>query len=358
VRNSTLLLAPELFASEGGIPRILQSYLRALSELSGPDRRISLLALNDTMLDSRDLRRCDPASRVHDWRMCSRSKYHFVRTALSMSRHCDRIVCGHVAQLPVALLAKVFNPDLSYYLVAHGIEVWRRFTLAEKLALRGAHRILCVSDFTRREMAKHISLPPEKYAVLYNALESEPSRDPVPPPSSPPVILTIARLSAAERYKGVDHLIQAMPAIRAARPDVVLKVVGRGDDLGRMQTLVRKLELGRSVELMGYVDDKRLRQELSACTLFALPSEKEGFGLVYLEAMNAGRPCLAARAGGAPEVISVDSGLLVDYGDVNGIAERCLAALNRTWDPEAIRAHAARFSYSQFRERLGSLLNG
>ncbi len=358
MKNSTLLLAPELFASEGGIPRILQNYLRAISELAGPARHVSLLALNDRMLDSRDLRRCDPALRVKDWRMCAGSKYRFVRAALAMSRTCDRIVCGHVAQLPVALLARMLNPGLRYFVVAHGIEVWRPFTMAERLALRGAHRILCVSDFTRREMAKHLSLPADKYAVVYNALENEPSLEPMSPPRSPPVILTIARLSAAERYKGVDHLIEAMPAIRAARPDVVLKVIGRGDDLGRMHALVRKLELGRAVELMGYVDDKRLRQELQACSLFALPSEKEGFGLVYLEAMNVGRPCLAARSGGAPEVISSDAGLLVDYGDVNGIAHRCLEALARTWDPVAIRTQASRFSYSQFRDRIGSLLNG
>ena len=155
----------------------------------------------------------------------------------------------------------------------------------------------------------------------------------------------------------MDHLIEALPAIRAGIPDAILRVVGRGDDLPRLQTLRNRLGLRSAVEFLGYLDDRRLTAEFQACRLFALPSEREGFGLVYLEAMACGRPCLGARAGGAPEVITPETGVLVEFGDVPGIAAAGIAALRRTWDQEAIVARARHFSYSQFKAQLASLLS-
>jgi glycosyltransferase involved in cell wall biosynthesis len=355
-RHRTLMLAPEIFASEGGIPRILQTYLRALCELAEPDEAVRLLALNDSVVGSSDVRRCTNG-RLEDWFVCSRDKPRFVRAALRMSRNCDRIVCGHLFQLPVAWLARCLNPRLKYYLVAHGIEIWRPFGFAERLAVRGAAKIFCVSDYTRRELLKNCPLPEGRAVVLHNAL------DPlfeinggVPLAQCPPTILVVTRLSSADRYKGVQHMIEAMPVVRTAIPGATLRVVGRGDDLPRLQSLRHQLGLGNAVEFLGYVDDKRLAQELRTCRLFALPSKKEGFGLVFLEAMAHGRPCLGARAGGIPEVITEETGVLADYGDVPGIAAASIAALRRDWNEDAILARARQFAYSQFRDRLASLL--
>jgi glycosyltransferase involved in cell wall biosynthesis len=96
---------------------------------------------------------------------------------------------------------------------------------------------------------------------------------------------------------------------------------------------------------------------LSSCRLFALPSRNEGFGLVFLEAMARGRPCLGANAGGTPEVISAGSGVLVEFGDVPGIARACVGALSRDWDENSILERARRFSYPHFKERLATLLS-
>src|SRR5208283_4417760 len=136
----------------------------------------------------------------------------------------------------------------------------------------------------------------------------------------PPVVLTVSRISTADSYKGIEHLIEAMPAVKNEIPDARLRIVGRGDGLAGLQGLARGLSLGDSVEFAGYKSDLELNGEFAQCRLFALPSQKEGFGLVYLEAMAHGRPCLGARAGGVPEVITADTGMLADYGDIQGIA--------------------------------------
>jgi glycosyltransferase involved in cell wall biosynthesis len=178
----------------------------------------------------------------------------------------------------------------------------------------------------------------------------------VPLATCPPVILVVTRLTLADRYKGVEHLIEAMPAIRKAVPEATLRIIGRGDDLPRLQSLRNKLGLISAVEFLGYVNDRRMDAELRSCRLFALPSEKEGFGLVFLEAMAHGRPCLGARAGGIPEVINADSGVLAEFADVRGIALAAIGALRRDWNEEAILNRARHFSYSPFKERLASIL--
>jgi phosphatidylinositol alpha-1,6-mannosyltransferase len=357
--KKVLLLAPELFASEGGIPRILRLYLKALCELAHPSGHVDLLVLNDATFDSPNLRRYSD-KRLENWEACNRHKSRFLRSVLGRSRRSDQIVCGHIGQLPAAWFAQRLRPKLRYSLVAHGIEVWRPFTFVERLALKRAHRILCVSEFTRRELLKHFPrLSPDRAVVLPNALDPDLSiaaPDPETPIATNPDILTIARLSSADNYKGIDHLIEAMPQIRQEIPVARLRIVGRGDDLPRLQAIAKKLRLADAVRFLGYVNDTDLRREIRDCRIFALPSQREGFGLVYLEAMAQGKPCVAARSGGVPEVLSPETGVLTEYANIPALAQACIHALRREWDGEAIAARANTFSYSRFRARLGSLL--
>lgn len=353
----TLLLAPEIFTGGGGIPRVLRTYLRALCDLAGPEPAVRLVSLNDAEISFAALAQAGVSTRLEAGRACGRSKAAFVRAALALSRGCPRILCGHVAQLPVAALARRLNPALRYTLVAHGIEVWRPFTRAEQWALRGAERILCISDYTRQELLRHCPLPEGRAVVLPNPLDPAFAIAPGQPLGGcPPVILTVTRLSASERYKGVQELIEALPAIRAAVPGARLRIVGEGDDRPRLQALAAHHGLAEVVHFAGYIDDDALGRELAACRLFALPSSREGFGLVYLEAMARGRPCVGARAGGVPEVITAATGVLVEPGHPAAVAAGCIRALQQDWSEAAILAHARRFSYPVFRDSLGRWL--
>jgi glycosyltransferase involved in cell wall biosynthesis len=73
--------------------------------------------------------------------------------------------------------------------------------------------------------------------------------------------------------------------------------------------------------------------------------------------MAHGRPCLGARAGGIPEVISPETGVLADYGDVPGIACAAIAALREPWSEAAILDRARAFAYEPFKDRLNYELN-
>jgi hypothetical protein len=128
-----LLLSPELFLHEGGIARIMRLYLKALGEIAGPGGRVDSLVLNDEPGgDGRVARYTN--ERLGAQVGCSRGKLRFIRETIRLGRRADVLVCGHLHQLPIAHLAKLFNPRLRYFLVAHGIEVWRPYSLLDRRA--------------------------------------------------------------------------------------------------------------------------------------------------------------------------------------------------------------------------------
>ena len=356
----TLLLCPELFARESGIQRILRLYLKALCETADAGDEVRLVVLNDSEFPAVQLQRY-ANDRLTLRRPCERHKPTFVWQALRLSAGVDRLVCGHIGQAPVAWLARRLRPRLDYFLVAHGLEAWRPYTWLERLALRHARRILCVSDFTRREMQRQIDLPESRFAVVPNALDPyllvKLTDRTIPPGQQAPVILAVARLDAKEGYKGVDHLIEAMPGILQTAASARLRIIGTGSDVPRLRSLASRLDLGPAVEFVGAVDDETLREAYQSCTLFALPSRGEGFGIVFLEAMAQGKPCLGARAGAIPEVIDESSGVLVEYGDVAEIARQVIWALQHPWHSGQIRRRAAQFSYPSFAGRLHQTLS-
>lgn len=349
-----VLLAPEFAASDGGIQRILRLYLEALASDPNHDR-LELVALNDPQ--DQLIRHPAAAARQILGKPltvtgCGRSKTAFTRAAWLAGAGARRVVCGHIGQLPVAALTS--RPGCALALVAHGIEVWEKPSVLHRLALRRVGRVFCVSRYTRDRLAGlHPRLIP-RLRVVPNALDPALLATPAPlppPPGGPPLVLCVGRLSAADNYKGYDHLLRAFallpPSGLHAQTGFAprLRFVGDGDDLPRLQALATTLRIADRVEFSGRLPDAALRQAFADCTCFALPSTGEGFGLVYLEALAAGRPCVGVAAAAVPELIHATVGVLAPSGDDPALAAALAECLARSWDPIALRQAALAYDH-------------
>jgi len=128
-----------------------------------------------------------------------------------------------------------------------------------------------------------------------------------PAESSRFTVLYVGRLY---RRKRVPVLLRAAAQLRQRIPSLEVRIVGAGPCAHRLRRLSAELKLDGTVVWLGDVARAQLMEEYNRCDLFCLPSVQEGFGIVLLEAMAAGKPIVASRAAAIPEV--VPHGLLVE----------------------------------------------
>jgi glycosyltransferase involved in cell wall biosynthesis len=169
-------------------------------------------------------------------------------------------------------------------------------------------------------------------------------------------LITAARLV---RRKDLPTLLRALAGL--GRADVDLLILGDGPEEAALRRLATGLGLARRVQFKGFVSETMKHQLLRNADLFALPSLHEAFGLVYLEAMQAGLPVIASRQGGPEDYLEEGrSGHLVPAGDVAALT----AALARLLADPALRgrmgvhnqAIAARFTAAAMAGRYEALL--
>ncbi len=306
----------------------------------------------------------------HRVRRYWRARLRFLRETLgSIRRGPEALLLGHILFLPLAALARVHRPRLRVVVFVHGIEAWggpgrQRGRWYEPLLLRFAvDQVIAVSTCTADIMAARLAFPRQRIAVLPNAV------DPLPFPATaerngPPVVLVVARLDLLDRAKNVDQVIRAVAALAPELPAIRLEIVGDGALRPELERLARTLGVAPNVLFQGRVDDAALDAAYRRARVFALPSTKEGFGIVYLEAWQRGLPVVAAAAGGVPEVVSSgEDGLLVPPGDLPGLVDALRALLT---DPARARRYAeagmrkveSRYLHHHFEARLSDLLDG
>lgn len=125
------------------------------------------------------------------------------------------------------------------------------------------------------------------------------------------IIATVAELS--ER-KGIKYLINAVPSVKKKYPNTKFVIIGDGPSRKNYEHLIKKLDLENHVHLTGR--QKEIPKLLKSSNIFVLPSIREGFGMVNLEAMITPLPIIATKVGGIPEVVkNEETGILVDPGN-------------------------------------------
>lgn len=252
-----------------------------------------------------------------------------------------------------------------YLIPLYGIEVWRPLEWDRRRALACATVTFAISAHTL-ERARPYCPDLSRAAVLPLALEERPIDGAVDASLIGRVgrgfVLIAGRMDPSERYKGHDQLLEMMPRILEDHPSVRLVVAGEGEDRRRLEEKAAHLGIGPSSVFTGFISEATLAELYRRCAIFAMPSRGEGFGLVYLEAMRAAKPVLAARDTAAEEIV-VDgrTGVLVNPDDRADLASAILHLLNEPTMSrrlgEAGREHWRKeFRLDRFQERLEPML--
>ncbi len=165
-------------------------------------------------------------------------------------------------------------------------------------------------------------------------------------PADPdPRAFTVLSVCRLYRRKRLDVLLAAAAHLRDRIPNLRVRIAGDGPERGEFEQVWRAKRLQQTVTWLGDVSFSQLAREYNACDVFCLPSVQEGFGIVFLEAMAAGKPIVAARTAAIPEV--VPQGLLVDPASAESLAE-ALDSLYRTPETRASLARAGQERVEQF----------
>jgi phosphatidylinositol alpha-1,6-mannosyltransferase len=254
-----------------------------------------------------------------------------------------------------------------YAVLLCGIEVWDPTLSADrKSALRAAVSRIAISGYTAARVSRahpdigRVSVCP--LALLPRANELAVYDSGLVGQMSQLSVLVIGRMSIAERYKGHDELLECWPEVIHYVPGAQLVIVGRGDDVERLRAKAANLEIADHVLFTGFVSDATLDALRRTASIFALPSRGEGFGLVYLEAMRAGLPCIGGTEDAAGDVISDgNTGSLVDPRDRGALAS-AIVRLLRSPEMRAVYGMAGKrrfeeeFTFERYCNRLRSVL--
>jgi phosphatidylinositol alpha-1,6-mannosyltransferase len=317
------------FGSYGGIPAYNRLICRALNE-SLESGEVLIATDSAANIESASIELPKLRLRAFNQNRVALTR-GFLRLALR--QEIDLILVGHVNYSPLALLLKSFKPQLKYGVILYGIEAWRPLSSVRRRAVEKADFLISISEYTKEKAVESNRLDFDRFHVLPNALQNTNcSPKNIGFLSSTGVgrrLLSVCRLDQSERYKGVDTVIECLPELVKRVSDVQYTVVGGGNDLERHRKLAEGLGVAGHVQFLGFVSDEVLEECYRECDLFVLPSAGEGFGFVFLEAMKHGKPIVAARSGGAPEVVRDElNGKLVEYGNrhelLKALTDLCL----------------------------------
>ncbi len=249
----------------------------------------------------------------------------------------DITICAHINFSFICALASVFLGK-KYFLIVYGIDIWKENSKRKNYGLKKAKKIIAISKFTASKCIEIDNKFKEKIEIIPPFVDKdkffpkEKSQELIKKYNlkNKKVILTVARLSKTEAYKGYDKVIKAMPKILKEVPEAIYILVGSGEDIKRIKKIVKENNLENKVILTGFVDDKELVDYYNLTDVFVMPSKGEGFGIVFLEALACGVPVIAGNKDGSVDaVLDGELGLLVDPDKTNDIAKAIIGVLKK-----------------------------
>jgi glycosyltransferase involved in cell wall biosynthesis len=291
--------------------------------------------------------------------------FNFFMEVVSRGNKYDQVILSHIHLAPAGLILKYLHRS-EVFVIAHGVEVWKKLNLLQRLMLRNANSILAVSNFTRNKIHHIHQILLNKIQIFHNCL------DPFIKPSisfktkeqnDVPIIFTLCRISSSELYKGYYQVIAALALLAKQNIDFRYCLGGKYEQQEYQNIIKYIAEQGITdkVELCGYISDSDLPSYFDMADIFILPSKKEGFGLVFTEAIVSGVPVIAGNKDGSVDaLLNGELGVLVDPDNVEEIAsaikQLLLSPPSQMTRAERTKLALANFDFSLYKQNLIKLL--
>jgi phosphatidylinositol alpha-1,6-mannosyltransferase len=288
------------------------------------------------------------------------SKARLVRRILQRRWRASVVLVWHLHMLKLLPFLRGFRGRTVLFL--HGIEAWRPHGWLTRRLLRRVDLFLSNSDYTWQRLlttAPYLSDRPHVTIPLGCGTPLEGSS---PAPDARPSAVIVGRLAKSEDYKGHRELIAAWPKVVSHIPGAKLEIIGDGDLRSELEALACRAHLEGNVQFHGRVDEDVKQKLMAGSRCLVMPSRGEGFGIVYLEAMRIGRPCLVSDCDAGREVVNPpESGVAVDVHDSEAVTMGVVRLLSdgqdwRNWSAAARHRYEANYTTAHFVERLRNVI--
>ena len=368
MKKNTLFLTLKIFSATGGIEKVCRIVGKVLYENTLINSTgVLVCSMYDHQKDAND-NKYFPSEIFRGYK---KYRLRFIFTSIRKGFNQDVILLSHINLLLVGWMIKKLKPSVKLVMLAHGIEVWGELGWVKKTMLKSCDLILPVSKYTADKIISGHQFDANNCKVLNNCLDpfmpigneflgNQDVRKKYGYREDDKVIFTLCRLSSKERYKGYDKVIQALAKLKSHQNNIKYLLAGSYDKEEKifLDELIANLHLENEVKITGFIDDSELVAHFAMADLYIMPSMKEGFGIVFIEAMFYGVPVIAGNKDGSVDALmNGDLGLLVNPEDVDEIENAIQKSLlnNQSRFTER-RKMINNFGYEQYKQKLETIL--
>jgi len=361
---TTLFLYLKSFSFTGGIEKFNRCFLKALHEV-GVEKGIHVKAIS-----SHDIITNEQYFPAKNFKGFGGNRVLFILYACWQALFAQQLILGHINLAIIGCWVKWIRPNVKLTVIIHGVDVWQKQTGIKLKVLQMADTILSVSNYTKSIVCNnHPEINPNKIHIFPNTIDPYfklPSSFQKPQylqerygfTEQTKVLLTVTRLANTEQFKGYDHTISVLPSLQQQlATDVQYILGGKGQDqeLARIAQHIQQTGTSQQVHVIGFIKDEELIDHYLLADVFVMPSKKEGFGIVFIEAMACGLKVIAGNKDGSVDaLLNGELGTLIDPDS----EQELLAALNDALQGTAINGKALQdkvmsiFGFEKFKARL------
>ncbi|MHB8208962.1 glycosyltransferase family 4 protein [Mucilaginibacter sp.] len=339
-----LLFTLQSFITTGGIQKMTRTLAHSLNHIAVNNKwDFDMYSAYDANQDL--MPQYLPAEKFRGF---NANKSAFVLQAVKKGTKADVVILTHINLALIGLIIKKINPKTKVWLIAHGIEVWRPLSFLQNAFLKHCDKVICVSNFTKQQMISRHNINQDKCAILNNAIDPfmllptafvKPQHllDKYNLTLDNRVIYTLTRLANSEQYKGHDHVIELISRLKLKYPGIKYVLSGKYDanEEIRIKNMIAQNGVQADVILTGFIAEKDIPDYFLLADVFVLPSKKEGFGIVFIEALACGLPVICGNADGSIDAIrNGELGRAVDADNLDELEAAISDALETSTSPQ------------------------